>query len=49
MVPCRSVDMLGIEQCLRVFAIVAVGLIVLLALGYYHIRRERYRAAKSHR
>lgn len=34
-VPCRSIDMLGIEQCLRVFAIVAVGLIILLLLVFY--------------
>lgn len=35
-VPCRSIDMLGIEQCLRVFAIVAVGLIILLLLVFYY-------------
>ena len=46
-VPCRSVDMLGIEQSLRVFVIVAVGLIVLLFIGYYYIRRERYRALNA--
>ena len=46
-VPRRSVDMLGIEQSLRVFVIVAVGLIVLLFIGYYYIRRERYRALKA--
>ena len=28
--------------------IVAIGLIALLALGYYHVRHERYKAAKSH-
>lgn len=36
-VPCRSIDMLGIEQCLRVFAIVAVGLIILLLLVFYYV------------
>ena len=46
-VPRRSVDMLGIEQSLRVFVIVAVGLIVLLFIGYYYIRRERNRALKA--
>lgn len=46
-VPCRSIDMLGVQQCLRVLAIVALGLAVLLALTYYYVRRERYRAAKS--
>jgi len=46
-VPRRSVDMLGIEQSLRVFVIVAVGLIVLLFIGYYYIRRERYRALNA--
>lgn len=35
-VPCRSIDMLGIAQCLRVFAIVAVGLIILLLLVFYY-------------
>ena len=35
-VPCRSIDMLGIEQCLRVFTIVAVGLIILLLLVFYY-------------
>ena len=35
-VPCRSIDMLGIAQCLRVFAIVAVGLIILLLLVSYY-------------
>ena len=48
-VPCRSINMLGIEQCLRVFTIVALGLLVLLILDYYYIRRERYRTLRSKR
>lgn len=48
-VPCRSIDMMVIERCLRVFAIVAIGMFVMLLLGYYYIRVERYRDIKSRR
>ena len=41
-VPCRSIDMLGFWQCLRVLLIVAFGIVALLALGYYYIHHHHH-------